>query len=59
MIPGHQMLVEKLNEDGFDRQYIFKKYANKKFLKAAVFALGWARVHAGDGASGEQMIVEN
>jgi phosphohistidine phosphatase SixA len=58
MLPGHQMLVEKLTEAGFDRQYVFKKYANKKFLKAAVFALDWAQSHI-DEQSGEQMMLEN
>lgn len=31
--PGHDFLVEKLIEPNFDTQYIYRKYANKKFLK--------------------------
>ena len=45
MIPGHRMLIEKLTEPGFDKLYVSKKYSNKKFLKAANFALDWARNH--------------
>ncbi|KAI0300891.1 cyclin-like protein [Russula brevipes] len=41
--PGHQMLLEKITEPGFDKLYLYKKYANKKFLKAAVYALEKAR----------------
>ena len=46
MIPGHRMLIEKLSEPGFDKLYVSKKYSNKKFLKAANFALEWARNHS-------------
>jgi len=45
MIPGHRMLIEKLTESGFDKLYVSRKYSNKKFLKAANFALEWARNH--------------
>ncbi|KAF9476696.1 hypothetical protein BDN70DRAFT_811890 [Pholiota conissans] len=45
LIPGHDLLVEKLTEDNFHRQYVCKKYANKKFLKASVFAIEWAKGH--------------
>lgn len=45
MIPGHRMLIEKLSEPGFDKLYVSRKYSNKKFLKAANFALEWARKH--------------
>jgi G2/mitotic-specific cyclin 1/2 len=45
------MLVEKIAESGFDKLYLYKKYAHKKFLKAAVFALEKARelVNRGEG----------
>ncbi|PPQ69161.1 hypothetical protein CVT26_003535 [Gymnopilus dilepis] len=43
LIPGHDMLVQKLAEENFHRQYVCKKYANKKFLKASVFAIEWAK----------------
>jgi len=45
MIPGHRMLIEKLTEPGFDKLYVSRKYSHKKFLKAANFALDWARNH--------------
>ena len=45
MIPGHRMLVEKLTEPDFDKMYVMRKYSNKKFLKAANFALDWALTH--------------
>ncbi|KAI4525481.1 A/B/D/E cyclin [Schizophyllum commune Loenen D] len=43
LIPGHNMLVEKMQEAGFTRTYLYKKYGHKKFLKASVFATEWAR----------------
>lgn len=39
---GHAYIVEKLAEPGFDSQYVYKKYANKRFLKASLFARDWA-----------------
>jgi len=45
MIPGHRMLIEKLTEPGFEKLYVSRKYSHKKFLKAANFALDWARNH--------------
>jgi len=58
LIPGHQMLIEKMNEENFSRQYVYKKYANKKFLKASVFATQWAKIHIHDGAYDEGMLVQ-
>ncbi|THH12714.1 hypothetical protein EW146_g7432 [Bondarzewia mesenterica] len=43
LMPGYHLLLDKLTEHGFEKQYINKKYANKKFLKASLFALEWAR----------------
>ncbi|PFH53068.1 hypothetical protein AMATHDRAFT_138498, partial [Amanita thiersii Skay4041] len=40
---GHQWLMGKLLETGFTKTYVCKKYANKKFLKASVFAIDFAR----------------
>ncbi|KZP31727.1 hypothetical protein FIBSPDRAFT_724078 [Athelia psychrophila] len=57
LIPGHNLLSEKLTEEGFSRQYVCKKYANKKFLKASLFAIEWARVNTGDCES-EGMMLE-
>ncbi|KAF8896264.1 cyclin-like protein [Infundibulicybe gibba] len=45
LLPGHEMLVQKLTEENFAQQYVYKKYAYKKFLKASVFAVEWASVH--------------
>ena len=45
LVPGHRLLIEKLTEDNFHKQYVCKKYANKKFLKASIFAIEWARAH--------------
>ncbi|EJD49692.1 hypothetical protein AURDEDRAFT_59334 [Auricularia subglabra TFB-10046 SS5] len=39
---GHQYIVEKLAEPAFETQYVYKKYANKRFLKASLFARDWA-----------------
>ena len=33
--PGHALLVRKLAEPGFEKLCVYKKYANKKFLKVA------------------------
>lgn len=41
--PGHQWLAEKLVEPTFLKTNVCRKYANKKFLKASVFAIDWAR----------------
>lgn len=41
--PGHQWICEKLLEDNFASQYVCQKYANKKFLKASLFAIEWAK----------------
>ena len=42
LIPGHELLVDKLTEDDFMNQWVCKKYAHKKFLKASIFAVRWA-----------------
>ncbi|KAI0264389.1 cyclin-like protein [Gloeopeniophorella convolvens] len=41
--PGYWMLVEKIAEPGFRKTYLYAKYMNKKFLKAAVYAWEKAR----------------
>lgn len=43
--PGHAMLVQKLVELDFNKQYVCKKYANRKFLKASIYAIDWARTY--------------
>jgi G2/mitotic-specific cyclin 1/2 len=46
LIPGAVLLCERLVEDGFDKVYVYKKYSNKKFLRASTFAVDWAHNHA-------------
>ncbi|CAK9782784.1 A/B/D/E cyclin [Cutaneotrichosporon oleaginosum] len=46
LVPGAVLLCERLVEDGFDKVYVYKKYANKKFLRASTFAVEWAHNHA-------------
>jgi len=41
--PGYHMLLDKITEPGFEKLYLYKKYAHKKFLKAALYALEKAR----------------
>jgi G2/mitotic-specific cyclin 1/2 len=45
------MLLDKITEPGFNKLYLYKKYAHKKFLKAAAYALEKAReqVHQAEG----------
>lgn len=43
LLPGAQLLVDNLNAEEFDKQYVYKKYANKKFLRASTFAKDWAK----------------
>ena len=45
LISGHNYIIEKLLEPNFEKLYVSKKYANKKFLKASVFAIEWARMN--------------
>ncbi|KIK95439.1 hypothetical protein PAXRUDRAFT_385553 [Paxillus rubicundulus Ve08.2h10] len=46
---GHQWICEKLLEDNFAQQYVCQKYAHKKFLKASLFAIEWARNNSSQG----------
>jgi hypothetical protein len=46
LIPGAVLLCERLVEDDFETVYVFKKYANKKFLRASTFARDWAQNNA-------------
>ncbi|KAI0925977.1 hypothetical protein AcW1_008262 [Taiwanofungus camphoratus] len=57
LLPGHYLLIEKLTEHGFTKQHVCQKYANKKFLKAALYAIDWARTHVNDDV-GENMNLE-
>ncbi|WFC98313.1 B-type cyclin [Malassezia yamatoensis] len=42
LIPATGLLLERLIEPGFDSQFVYKKYASKKFLKASIYARNWA-----------------
>ncbi|KAL4247200.1 cyclin family protein [Abortiporus biennis] len=57
LLPGHAMLIQKLNEEGFHKQYVCRKYANKKFLKASVFAVDWAQAHLEEEGNMEGMVL--
>ncbi|KAJ3862411.1 cyclin [Lentinula novae-zelandiae] len=43
---GHLFIIEKMAERSFHKLALYKKYANKKFLKASTFAVKWSRAHA-------------
>jgi G2/mitotic-specific cyclin 2 len=38
-------VLEKLIDPAFEEQFVCKKYANKKFLKASLYAREWAQQH--------------
>ncbi|GJJ08317.1 hypothetical protein Clacol_002528 [Clathrus columnatus] len=40
--PGLDLLIDKLVEKDFNTCYLYKKYLNKKFLKASSYARQWA-----------------
>jgi hypothetical protein len=42
---GHELLLERLSDPAFESLYVCRKYANKKFLKASIFAREWAKVN--------------
>jgi len=42
LVPGATLILDKLVEPGFEEQFVFKKYASKKFLKASLYARTWA-----------------
>ncbi|KAJ7707779.1 cyclin-like protein [Mycena rosella] len=58
LVEGHDMLVEKLTERNFGRQYVCRKYGHKKFLKASSFAIEWAKVQVNGGAVERMMLEE-
>lgn len=37
-----EFVIENLAEPTFEERFVYKKYANKKFLKASVFARQFA-----------------
>nr|ODN98834.1 cyclin [Cryptococcus depauperatus CBS 7855] len=42
LVNGASLLCERLVEPDFESVYVYKKYANKKFLRASTFAREWA-----------------
>ncbi|OWZ42086.1 cyclin [Cryptococcus neoformans c45] len=46
LITGASLLCERLIEPDFESVYVYKKYANKKFLRASTFARDWALTNA-------------
>lgn len=42
LIPGANLLLEKLIDDNFLDCFVCKKYGNRKFLKASIYARDWA-----------------
>ncbi|TFK50110.1 A/B/D/E cyclin [Heliocybe sulcata] len=57
LLPGFRLLIDKLNDEEFEQQHVFKKYADKKFLKASIYARQWAQAHADEVA--EEMELEH
>jgi G2/mitotic-specific cyclin 2 len=52
------MLIQKLVEQDFTKQYVCKKYANKKFLKAALYAVEWAHDHFEEDGNMDDMVLQ-
>lgn len=42
LIPGANLLLERLVDDSFLDCFVCKKYGNRKFLKASIYARDWA-----------------
>ena len=52
LLPGARILIEQMAAPDFEKQYVYKKYTNKKFLRASTFARDWAKQNvAKDGMS--------
>lgn len=45
LVPGAIRLCERLVEPDFESVYVYKKYSNKKFLRASQFAREWANTN--------------
>jgi hypothetical protein len=58
LVPGFEMLLEMLSQPDFHKLYVFKKYAHKKFLKAAAFAVDKAREMMGLAAPEDVLVAE-
>ncbi|KDN53413.1 A/B/D/E cyclin [Tilletiaria anomala UBC 951] len=42
LVPGANLMLEKLIDPSFEEQFVCKKYSNRKFLKASIYAREWA-----------------
>jgi hypothetical protein len=42
LVMGYEFILETLAQSDFDKQYIYKKYMSKRFLKASTYAREWA-----------------
>ncbi|CAO1629222.1 unnamed protein product [Sympodiomycopsis kandeliae] len=42
LVPGANLLIERLADPLFADNFVFKKYANRRFLKASMYARDWA-----------------
>lgn len=58
LLPGHAMLVQKLVEHDFQKQYVCKKYANRKFLKASSYAVEWAAMNFDEEGNLDGMVLQ-
>lgn len=45
LIPGANLLLERLVDPAFGEHFVCRKYANRRFLKASIFARDWAKRH--------------
>lgn len=44
-------LVDQIADSDFESQFIYRKYASKRYLRASTFARTWALQHTGGGAA--------
>ncbi|KAK0520075.1 B-type cyclin [Tilletia horrida] len=47
LLPGANLLLERLLDPAFEEMFVCRKYSIRKFLRASVFAREWVRAHAG------------
>ncbi|CAO1618506.1 unnamed protein product [Parajaminaea phylloscopi] len=59
LIPGANLLLEKLVDPAFGDQFVCRKYAGRKFLKASLFARDWAKRNTFGAPSPEATAVPN
>lgn len=45
LIPGANLLLQRLVDPAFAEHFVCRKYANRRFLKASIFARDWAKRH--------------